>query len=177
MKIRISTLSYDGLPLEFTLDLEPLNIRVNEGDSGGIVFLEAPTVNIVARATEGGASVLGSVTAICQQPCSTCSESVRHTMNVPIQWTLLPRSESVAQSESFDDVGVITYSGDHADLEDALQEALILNLSPFWHPKRDDEEKCLLCDKQCGLSWKAEGEDTTSIKALLAKAAEKKKTR
>ena len=150
MKVRISTIPYEGLEIKTPLPLEALNTRLAEGDSAGIEINTAPDLDLKLTRTHTGAEVVGTITCTLKQPCSTCDIALSRTERVNIHWILQPETPEMNE----DDIGLLTYTGDHIDLEDSLQEALILKLSPFWHPARKADGSCSQCDRQCSeVAW------------------------
>ena len=145
------------MSIEGFVPLDALNTRL-KGDAKGqeIAFEVAPTVAITLTRTLGGILVKGSVVGSCKQDCSTCADAVSHALDIPIDWILQTTSDRAGPEDELEDPGVIAYEGDHIDLEEHLQEALILNLSPFWHPPRDEDEQCSVCTRNCSVnSWKS----------------------
>jgi len=172
MKVRISTIPYEGMAIDSNLPLESLNARVNQGDSAGIAFTEAPTVNLKLHRTHTGAEVKGTLKSKVKQPCSACDLEITRAITVPINWILQPATPEISD----DDVGLLVYTGDHIDLEEPLQEALILTLSPFWHPPRKADGSCTQCDRVCSqVAWtdKDKSKGTVSLGALLKGAVSK----
>jgi uncharacterized metal-binding protein YceD (DUF177 family) len=72
-----------------------------------------------------------------------------------------------------DDPGVILYEADHVDLEEPIQEAIILNINPFWHPPRDNQDRCTVCSRDCSSKvWTGEQkrEKSSAFGSLLKDA-------
>ena len=184
MKIRVSTIPSSGMKVDAPIPLEPLNLRLNEGSrAADIVFTEAPNADLTLTKTLGGAEVKGFISAPCKRVCSTCADNVPDEVVAEVSWFLQNTDETVIEGMDglgeIDDPGVLTYTGDHIDLEDALQEALILQLTPFWHPERDEQQRCLGCKKVCSdrqwSSSEAEAPTKRTLGALLQSAQAKKK--
>ena len=151
------------MKIEATLPLESLNERLKTGSEGQqIVFEEAPLVDLTLTRTHGGILVKGIVSGRCTQDCSTCADPVSHELVSQIDWILQTSSDRAGPDDELDDPGVIPYEGDHVELEDPLQEALILSLSPFWHPPRDSQDRCTVCKRDC--SSKAWGTQSSEVK-------------
>jgi uncharacterized metal-binding protein YceD (DUF177 family) len=117
--------------------------------------------------TTDGVMAKGIISGECRQKCSTCSDSVPHEIVATIDWLLQTDSDRAAPNDELDDPGVIVYQGEHVELEDHLQEALILQISPFWHPPRDERERCSVCARDCSRhSWRAsESESAPPVRA------------
>ncbi len=147
MKVRISDLPAQGLQISDTISVANLNKRMQEGRNNDIIFLNDPQVDIIVTPRIGGAEVSGRVNALYKQPCALCAEELEQKLNVTVEVELKPRQ--VGAEELDDDVGILIYTGEHVDLEAYLQEALILKLTPYLQPERDEDDKCRLCGKAC----------------------------
>jgi uncharacterized metal-binding protein YceD (DUF177 family) len=157
MRILVTTIPYTGMKIDAPIPLEALNNRLREGrDENAIVFTEAPLADLTLTRTHGGVLVKGVISGPCKQDCSSCGDLVPHEAYANIDWILQGNADRAAADDDLDDPGVIVYEGDHVDLEEPLQEALILSISPFWHPPRDVKERCLVCKRDCSRKmWKA----------------------
>ncbi len=185
MRILVTTIPFSGMKIDAPIAKDPLNVRLQEGsEEGAVTFTEDPMVDITLTRTHGGVMVKGVVTGTCRQGCSTCGDNVPHGVISTVDWLLQTSSDRAGLDDDLDDPGVIVYEGDHINLEDHLQEALILNLSPFWHPPRDTQDRCTLCKRQCSAKAWSSGEpkestasdSRPSLGSLLKGAlAEKKK--
>jgi uncharacterized metal-binding protein YceD (DUF177 family) len=169
MRICTTTIPFSGMSIEGFVPLEALNARLKEGSEGQeIAFEAAPKVVITLTRTLGGIMVKGSVAGTCKQDCSTCADPVNHELDIPIDWILQTSSDRAGPDDELDDPGVITYEGDNVDLEEHLQEALILQLSPFWHPPRDTRDRCTVCTRDCSVSaWQSKGAANSEKKQSL----------
>ena len=152
MKIRISDIPHTGLKVNDILPLEALNARMSSGDNKDIIFTEAPKVDLIVLHTEGGAETQGKVQTKYRQECSRCLENMDRSLEIPANFILQPKPSPEETAENVDasyvdDVGVSYFEGDHIDLEDLLQEALILALTLYWAPACDQKGNC----SQCGL--------------------------
>lgn len=138
------------MKIEADLPLEALNARLKEGsEQQEIIFEAAPMVDITLTRTHGGILVKGIVSGRCKQECATCADPVPHEVISTIDWLLQTTSDRAGPDDEIDDPGVIVYEGEHVDLEEPIQEALILNLNPFWHPPRDKQDRCTVCKRDC----------------------------
>jgi uncharacterized metal-binding protein YceD (DUF177 family) len=150
MRILVTTIPFSGMKIDAPISLESLNARLREGSTdNNIVFEEPPMADITLTRTHGGVIVKGIVAGICKQDCGTCAELVSHETIADIDWILQSPSDRAAPDDEIDDPGVIFYDGEHVELEEHLQEALILSISPFWRPERDSKERCTLCNRDC----------------------------
>jgi hypothetical protein len=150
MRILVTTIPFTGMEIDAPISQSALNDRLNEGGAkNSVTFEGAPLVDITLTRTYGGVIVKGIVSGVCKQDCGSCGELVSHAVTANIDWVLQGQSDRAAPDDLQEDTGVIAYSGDHVDLEEHLQEALILALSPYWHPPRDGEERCSVCRRDC----------------------------
>jgi uncharacterized metal-binding protein YceD (DUF177 family) len=167
VKILVTTIPYTGMKIDAPISMEALNNRLREGsDDNAITFEEAPMADLTLTRTHGGVIVKGIVSGRCKQDCSSCGDLVDHEASASIDWILQGDADRAASDDDLDDPGVIVYQGDHVDLEEPLQEALILSLSPFWHPPRDSKERCIMCKRDCSRKmWRAADESGSSESA------------
>ena len=158
MRILLTTIPFTGMKIDAAISLEALNNRLREGSGQEpVVFEEAPFADLTLTRTHGGVMVKGVISGRCRQGCATCGDTVPHEITARIDWILQTASDRAAPDDEIDDPGVIVYEGEHVDLEEPLQEALILQLSPFWHPPRDAHNRCLHCDRDCSeRSWRSQ---------------------
>ena len=176
MRICTTTIPFSGMKIEADLPLEALNARLSEGsEQQKFIFEAPPAVDLTLTRTHGGIIVKGVVSGRCQQECATCAEPVPHEIVSTIDWLLQTESDRAGPEDEIDDPGVIFYEGDHVDLEEPLQEALILHINPFWHPERDSQDRCTVCTRDCRVKvWgevDKEGEQKSSSFGALLKGA------
>lgn len=157
MRILVTTIPFSGMKIDAPIPKDPLNVRLQEGSQGEtLAFTDDPIADITLTRTHGGVLVKGVISGTCRQGCSTCGDPVAHEVLAPIDWILQTTSDRAGSDDDLDDPGVIVYEGEHLDLEEHLQEALILTLSPFWHPARDAQDRCSVCKRDCsGRSWRS----------------------
>jgi len=162
MRILVTTIPFSGMKIDAPISLEALNNRLQEGSyEDSVTFLEAPFADLTFTRTHGGVMVKGIISGRCRQECATCSDPIAHEIVAPIDWILQTDSDRAGQDDELDDPGVIVYQGEHVELEDHLQEALILQISPFWHPPREAHERCSVCARDCSRhSWRIAGPET-----------------
>lgn len=173
MKIYVATIPFSGMKIDAPISLESLNARIKEGaDTTQVTFVEAPIADITLTRTHGGVIIKGVISGRCSQDCSTCADTVTHEIMASVDWLLQTSSDAAAPGDSIDDPGVIFYEGDHIDLEDPLQEALILAINPFWHPPREAGNICSICKRDCSKSsWQASDAEPSSSFGQLLKGA------
>jgi uncharacterized metal-binding protein YceD (DUF177 family) len=174
MRICTTTIPFSGMKIEADLPLEALNCRLKEGsEQQEMVFEAAPMVDITLTRTHGGILVKGIVSGRCKQECATCADPVPHEVVSTIDWLLQTASDRAGPEDEIDDPGVVFYEGEHVDLEEPIQEALILNLNPFWHPPRDKQDRCTVCKRDCSSKvWSGEqkSEKCSAFGSLLKDA-------
>lgn len=179
MKVRISTIPAPGIKISEKIPLQALNARMNEGRNNDIFFTQAPQTDILVTKTASGAQVKGKVKAKYNQPCSLCLEVIERPLEVSLDYILEPKSETESQpSLPFDrkyedDIGITYYEGDQVELEDLIQEALILALSPFWHPPLDKKDNCTRCGKNFSQENPEGLDNKRNLGTLLKKAGVK----
>jgi uncharacterized metal-binding protein YceD (DUF177 family) len=150
MRVYVATIPFSGLKIDATLDEGALNARLQEGVQGPqILFTAPPLVALLLTRTHGGVLVSGTVEGECRQDCATCAEGVVHPVRAKIEWLLQPAASVAGSGGEIDDPGVIVFEGEHVNLEEPLQEALILGITPFWHPARDESDRCTACGRDC----------------------------
>ncbi len=164
MRILVTTIPFSGMKIDAPISLEALNNRLQEGSyEDSVIFLEAPMADLTLTRTHGGVMVKGIISGRCKQECGTCSDPVPHEIVASIDWILQTDSDRAGHNDELDDPGIIVYQGEHVDLEDYLQEALILQISPFWHPSRDEGERCSVCARDCSRhSWRISESDASA---------------
>jgi hypothetical protein len=176
MKIRVSAIGPRGLKINDIIPLEPLNARMNEGRENDIIFTEAPQVDLKVALTATGAEVQGQVRTKYRQPCGLCAETIERTLETGINLILQPAPEDApepdipGEDDGEDGVGLAYYHGDEVEMEGLIQEALILALSPFWHPPLDAQGRCTQCGKGFNKENPAEPVQKVSLGSLLKKA-------
>ena len=157
MKIRITDIGPDGLKVNDTIPLEPLNLRMNEASSNDIIFTSKPSVNLIVHKTPHGAQVKGTARALYTQPCAMCIKELDREAEVSIDYVFQRRTplefsnnkskkEDKFSGDDFsDDIGICYFSGEHIELEDIIQESLILSLDQYYRPPSDSSGNCSKC--------------------------------
>jgi uncharacterized metal-binding protein YceD (DUF177 family) len=155
------------------MPLEPLNARMNEGRGNDIEFTKAPEISVQITRTRGGAQVKGAVTTACRQPCSLCSLNLEVPIEVTLDYILKPApvGTTAEEAKAMADSGVMYYQDEQFDLEDLVQEALILSLSPYYYPECGNDGKCLRCGEVPQTRKEViKREEKNSLGALMANA-------
>lgn len=155
MKVRMSDIPPQGLPISATMSLEALNTRMNEGNNNDIIFTSPPHVRLTVFKALGGGEAKGTITTKYRRPCGLCMDELDQDLSLPVSFVIKekpapkrsrneddrPAKDDVDMNpddgQYADDVGIFYYEGDNFELEEPLQELLILSLSPFWHPPRE----------------------------------------
>lgn len=156
MRIRVSDIGRNGLEVNDTIPLKPLNDRMNEGKGNNIVFLTDPSVKMTVRQTASGAETRGSISARYSQPCAWCAENIERDLEVEANFIFQRMPDAPADGDSdeaengrfMDDIGINFFSDDQIELDDLIQETLILALDPFWKPPLLDDGTCSICGKK-----------------------------
>jgi uncharacterized metal-binding protein YceD (DUF177 family) len=150
MRILVTTIPFSGTEISSTISRDALNVRMKSGSHGSVIeFIKDPIVSLRLTRTHGGVLVTGTISSVCDQDCARCADLKAHTVSAKLDWVLQTDSDRAGPNDAIDDPGVIFYSGEHVDLEEHLQEALILALSPFWKPALTSAGTCSACDKNC----------------------------
>ena len=150
MRILVTTVPFSGMSISATICKKSLNERIASGSKQGFIeFIEDPQVSLKLTRTHGGVLTKGTVSSTCKQDCATCADLQEHTISASLNWVLQTESDRAAADDNLDDPGVLFYSGEHVDLEEPIQEALILALSPFWRPERSPDGVCSTCNREC----------------------------
>lgn len=154
MKVRISDIPHQGLTINETLSLAGLQARLQGGRGQEIKILKEPKVTLKVFKTLNGAETKGQVEVNLLQPCSRCIlEKERHLivkLNFNFHQKPDPRviNELAPDADFSDDIGIFYFEGEHIELEEVIQEAIILQLNLFWKPDCDSHGIC----KTCGVS-------------------------
>lgn len=121
-----------------------------EGSSSDITFVSAPRVTVVVFKTPGGAETKGKVTSRYKQPCSLCTDPLERDIEIEANFYFREKSKRDQtkhglEAEDVDDVNFYYYENDHINLGEVAEEALILSLSRYWHPPKDENDNCVVC--------------------------------
>lgn len=150
MRILVTTIPFSGMTISATICRKSLNERIASGGKQGFIeFINDPQVSLKLTRTHGGVLTTGMVSSTCKQDCATCADLQEHLISAPLNWVLQSESDRAAANDNLEDPGVLFYAGEHIDLEDPIQEALILALSPFWKPERSPDGVCSTCNREC----------------------------
>lgn len=150
MRIRITDLpqptqATPGLQIIEDLDLDALNKRLNEGKNNQFTFTVAPHVELTFVAIGStSAEVSGTINTKYIQECGLCLDPVERSATLPMQFQIRPTSNS--SENKIDEIGILYYEGEHAELDEWLQSEIILSLSLYWHPPFS-EDQCSICKK------------------------------
>lgn len=178
MRIRVTDIPAAGRVIEETLSLDSLNERMNAGADNDILFTSAPIVRLQLRHTPGGAVVTGNVSTAYRQPCARCLDEVNQEISVDLYLVLKEEKErdlETGGNEADDDAGIVHFQGDYVDIEEALQESIILKMSPFFSPPRNPDDSCSFCGLHFEKIYGDTGQNTVSPFGSLIKDALKKK--
>jgi uncharacterized metal-binding protein YceD (DUF177 family) len=178
MKIRLTDLSSQGLSIDQTISKDALNARLREGRECDITFIDPPRVQMLVVPTARGAQTKGTVTARYRQACGACSDPVERSLEVEANFILEQKpadAAGTAGDEDLDDVGISFFEGDSFDLEDLIQEDLILGLSLYWHPPRNERGDCEVCGRNVARELKGHVDAPTRLGELLDAAKKVRK--
>lgn len=167
MKIRIATIPPAGFEIKEPLSSISINKRLNEVKDSGINILADPLVYLKVNKNIEGAEAVGKIHVTYSQCCSRCLDPLPQNSELPFHLIIKHREEG---DDQFDDIGIMYYEGEYADLQETLEEVIILSIDIFWAPSLDQKGNCSLCQKNC-----AEKIEETDVKVnkfgeLLKKA-------
>lgn len=160
-KITIGCIPPTGLNVETTIAVEPLNERLRDTSSSSpsssalppIVFTSEPLIKLRVSTTHAGAEARGEMVLKLDQECARCCDFKPRELTVPIHLQLrqAPMSTSGAgkssskQPKADEDLGIIFFRDDHADIEPVLHELALVALDIFWKPELKADGSCSLC--------------------------------
>lgn len=143
MKIVIRELREGSNPLRFTIPAADLAAIVNDLDElysaerDGEVDLDLQKYSELMHLT-------GTVHAPIRFSCARCLAERTRELNIPIHWTLLPKSGQADETEEIelneDDLDTSFYEGEEIDLGELAREAILLELEPI--PRCAPDENC-----------------------------------
>jgi len=158
MRVKVADITPSGMTVNGKLPLEPLNCRMDEGSGNEIIFVQEPVFEMRIVGTPQGAEVRGAITGRFKQPCSRCLRQIEQELKRDIDLVIKPISSIPKGLTPDHDANVLYFEGDHVDFEDALQETLILGLSPFLLPPRLPDGRCSVCKLDVPSELKTDGE-------------------
>lgn len=178
MRISLKEIPPQGLPIDTTISLEALNMRLQEGNSHGIIFTQEPHITLTVFGTADGAQTKGTIRSRYRQPCSLCTDELERDLELSADFYLRPKPEERSEfdeEEYEDDIGIIYYENEEVNLEEVIQESLILSLSIYWQPPRDAKGNCSICtltfeQVQKKLGTNLEKPERVTLGALFKKA-------
>lgn len=174
-KIIIGCIPHTGLNIETSIAVEPLNERLkdtattshqkakptDQSESGSsskappppIVFTAEPLVKLRVTTTHAGAEARGEMLLKIDQECSRCCDPKPRELTVPIHLQLrqAPMSSTntsstkTSSTNTDDEIGIIFFRDDHADIEPVLHELALVALDIFWKPDLKADGSCALC--------------------------------
>ncbi len=170
-KIRVNSLPEAGLKIEQEFSSDSLNQRLAEPAKAAespIVFTSDIKASLLCEKAPHGMSLNGTLKATCRQQCGLCAIDPEREIQINISHIFKFHSDAASLPE--DDVGVTYYSGEHIDLGACIEDLIILQLSPFWHPEIDSSGSCTLCNKNPRTGFKPVQRGTNQFAELLTKA-------
>jgi len=159
MRVRVRDISPEGLTIDDTLSLERLNERMDEGRENHTHFTSKPKIELRLDRSPSGAETCGTVSADYLQPCARCAKLLQHKCAARADFVFHekppemvsrgshedPEADASPYEDYTDDVGICYFNGEHIELEELLQEALILQINPFFQPQLTNEGRCIEC--------------------------------
>lgn len=168
-KITIGCIPSTGLNVDTSIAVEPLNERLidtsttthstskskatqtHQAASNSsatathppIIFSADPHVKLRITATHAGAEVRGVMLLKIDQDCSRCCDPKPRELTVPIHLQL--RQAPLDSSDTDEELGIIFFRDDHADIEPVLHDLALVALDIFWKPDLKADGSCSLC--------------------------------
>ncbi len=154
MIIRIADIPPEGRHLEFEIDQNSLNFRVDAARTSAgeqslpppeYLFVAAPLVNITLDLEGSTVMLEGSAVGRYRTTCARCAEEASVDLSVPLRIVLKPSSARSRPNEEDEDLQLGFYDGQEVDCGSIAEEFLVLAL-PFSVLCRPDcKGLCSLC--------------------------------
>ena len=147
LKINVPTLPEAGLKIDQEFSVDSLNERLASAprsEGNPIEFVETIALDLTLTSVPNGMTTQGRIKAKCNQACSRCAETVCHPVNCDLQHLYKQITDPDAAVPE-EDIGINYFKGDNVELGPVVEEALVLSLSPYWHPEDDAQGKCSHC--------------------------------
>ena len=122
MIVKLKDVPAVGKNVEYDLDIENLNSRVN---SSNYTFDKAPFAKLNITLNGSTVVVKGDITGEFSSACSRCNNKVNKEIAVPFKIILKPKS---VDSEELEDVNFGYYQEDKVDCSEIAEEYLMLSL-------------------------------------------------
>lgn len=171
-KIRVQSLPAAGLKIDQNIPVDSINQRLAEAPDAAenpISFLGEIKLDLLCEKAAHGMTLTGQLESSCSQACSLCAEPVSHQISVPVSH-IFKHDEKDDSKLPEDDIGLTYYRGEHVDLQSCIEDLLILQLTPYWHPPQDCNGQCLVCKKNPREGQKVVKLGTQSLGDILKKA-------
>lgn len=169
-KIKVNSLPENGLKLEQSISSEGVNLRLAESPNAKqtpIAFTSDLKLVLLCERAPHGMTLTGTVNTKCKQQCGLCADELERELSVPVQHIFKFHSDLPLPE---DDVGLSYYNAEQVDILACIEDLLILQLSPFWHPQLDSQGKCSFCFKNPRAGLKTIRVGTQSLGDALKKA-------
>ena len=147
IKIRVSTLPEAGLDIKEKISAKTVNERLcaaPDSAENKIEFFDPVEIEMHVEKVPHGMTAEGKIEAKCSQICSRCADLIPHMVQCPVNHVFKHHGNPDAPLPE-DDIGVSYYSDEHIEMGNVLEDLLILNLSPYWHPQDDENGNCSHC--------------------------------
>ena len=126
MVVKLKDIPAEGKNIEFNLDIDSLNSRVN---SSNYTFEASSKANLNLRLNNNTVELMGNVKGKFQTGCSRCNTKVDREINVPFKIILKPKSMEVdSKNEELEDLNFGYYLEDKIDCSEIAEEHLMLSL-------------------------------------------------
>ena len=126
MIVKLKDIPADGKNIEYDLDIESLNSRVN---SSNYTFDNAPKANLNLILNSNTVVVKGDIIGEYCTACSRCNNKVTKDFKVPFKIILKPKDlDADSKSEELEDVNFGYYLEDKVNCSEIAEEYLMLSL-------------------------------------------------
>lgn len=157
MKIRVIDIPVEGRDIEFDLDNQALNERLEEArrsvnsssySAPAYIFEKGVHAKLQLSIERLTVFLQGSAKAKFTTVCSRCAENVQKEISLAINYVLKPVSAGQRKKDQVDDLSLGYYDGKEVDCDSIVEELLVLAL-PYTVLCRED---CKGLCPQCGVN-------------------------
>lgn len=143
MKVRLSTIPARGMEVKTALSAALLNSRMGDALVSGIRFEKDQEVTLELYKNSHGAQVRGHISAAYIQSCGRCLEDKPRELKIEVNLVVM----SGEHGGNHDEIGVLYAQNDIIELDPALEECLIVQLTPYWSPEVENGA-CCMCPRR-----------------------------
>lgn len=141
MKINVTTLPAQGMRLTYELDGELFRRRLDEGNASPNRLRNNLTFSGIIHSIPDGVELAGTALGTFEQECGRCAEALTRDLKVPVKMVFKRYSGTRPE----DDLGIAYFRGDHVEINDVIEEAVIIGLQLHWSPPCEPDGRCSIC--------------------------------